>query len=77
MAVDTRERRFSMMNMTDGTNIIMLQEVDNLVDKTDRATSLDLYSGIDLGGLGGHPTMRRWGGSRWLVPGAPIFGRTW
>ncbi len=76
MAVDTRERRFSMMNFLDGLNLIMLQEPDGSVSKPDRATSLDLYAGIELGG-GVQPIMRRWGGLNWLIPGGLRFGRTW
>ncbi len=77
MAIDTRERRFSMLNFSDGTHILVTQEVDSTVDASDRATLLDLYNGIALAGIGGHPTMRRWGGLNWLVPGGLRFGRTW
>lgn len=77
MAVDTREKRFSMLNFWDGTHILVTQEPDGNVDETDRATLLDLYSGIALAGAVGQPIMRRWGGLNWLVPGGLRFGRTW
>ena len=79
MAVDTRERRFSMLNFTDGLHIMVTQEVDGNIDETDRATLLDLYNGIALSSPagGGQPLMRRWGGLNWLVPGGLRFGRTW
>lgn len=45
MAVDTREKRFSVMNM--GLPIpFNLFEADGSVDSDDRAHLLDLYSGI-------------------------------
>ncbi len=77
MAVDTRERRFSMLNFWDGTHILVTQEVDNNVDETDRATLLDLYSGIALAGALGQPTMRRWGGVSWWGFGGLKIGRRW
>ena len=49
MAVDTREKRFSMMNLLrfPQTNLF---EADGTVDADDRAHLLALYSGIPLGG---------------------------
>lgn len=46
MAVDTREKRFSMMNFG-GPDVAMF-EADGTVDADDRAHLLDLYSGIAL-----------------------------
>jgi len=48
MAVDTRQKRMSMLNFGDGTNIHVLFEADGTVDADDRAHLLDLYSGIAL-----------------------------
>ena len=48
MAVDTREKRFSMLNFGDGNNLHALFEADGSVDADDRAHMLDLYSGIAL-----------------------------
>ena len=47
MAIDTREKRFSMINF--GTSIpIALFTPDGAVDADDRAHLLNLYSGITL-----------------------------
>ena len=46
MAVDTAEKRFSMLNFGDGTNIHLLFEPDGAVDLDDRQHLLDCYSGI-------------------------------
>ena len=46
MAVDTAEKRFSMMNFGDGTTLHPLFEVDGAVDLDDRQHLLDCYSGI-------------------------------
>lgn len=48
MAVDTAEKRYSMINFGDGTNIHLLPEVDGGIEADDRAHLLDLYSGIAL-----------------------------
>lgn len=62
MAIDTREKRFSMLNFGDGTNIHTLFEADSSVDLDDRQHLLDCYSGIAfLGaptvGIGQYPVM--------------------
>ena len=46
MAVDTAEKRFSMINFGDGTHIHLSFEPDGAVDADDRAHLLDLYSGL-------------------------------
>ena len=46
MAVDTAEKRFSMLNFGDGTTIHLLPEPDGTVDLDDRQHFLDCYSGI-------------------------------
>lgn len=53
MAVDTREKRFSMLNFGDGTNIHALFEADGSVDLDDRQHLLDCYSGIAFASAGG------------------------
>lgn len=49
MAVDTREKRFAMMNLNriPATNLF---ETDSTVDADDRAHLLALYGGIALAG---------------------------
>lgn len=48
MAVDTREKRFSMLNFGDGTHLHATFEADGTVDLDDRQHLLDCYSGIDF-----------------------------
>ncbi len=53
MAVDTAEKRFSMLNFGDGTTIHLLFETDGTVDLDDRQHLLDCYSGIAFGAPAG------------------------
>ena len=46
MAIDTRQKRMSMLNFGLGTNIHVLFEADGAVDLDDRQHLLDCYSGI-------------------------------
>jgi hypothetical protein len=46
MAVDTAEKRFSMLNFGDGNHWHMTFQVDGSVDLDDRQHLLDCYSGI-------------------------------
>ena len=46
MAVDTAEKRFSMLNFGDGSHIHVTFEVDGSIDLDDRQHLLDCYSGI-------------------------------
>ena len=51
MAIDTRSKRFSMLNMAsgmDGCGIHTLFEADGTIDADDRASLLDIYNGIAL-----------------------------
>ncbi len=50
MAVDTAEKRFSMLNFGDGNNWHMLPQVDGSIDLDDRQHLLDCYSGIVFAG---------------------------
>ena len=50
MAIDTRHKRFSMMNFVGGEDI-MLFEPDGSVDLDDRQHLLDCYSGIAFAGV--------------------------
>ena len=45
MALDTKEKRLSMINFGDGTNIHTLPEPNASIDFGDRLHLLDLYSG--------------------------------
>lgn len=48
MAVDTAQKRFSMLNFGDGTTVHMLFQADATVDADDMYLLLDIYSGITL-----------------------------
>ncbi len=50
MAVDTAEKRFSMMNLGGGMHIHLTFEVDGAVNLDDRQHLLDCYSGIAFDG---------------------------
>lgn len=49
MAIDTRQKRFSMMNFGEGDQVLF--EADGSVDADDRAHLLGFYSGIALSGI--------------------------
>ena len=53
MAVDTRQKRFSMMSFGDGTHIHVTFEADGSVDLDDRQHLLDCYSGVAFATPGG------------------------
>lgn len=46
MAIDTREKRFSMLNFGDGNHWHATFEADSSVDLDDKQHLLDCYSGI-------------------------------
>lgn len=46
MAVDTRQKRMSMLSFGDGTHMHVTFEADGTVDLDDRQHLLDCYSGI-------------------------------
>lgn len=50
MAIDTREKRMSMLNFGDGSTIHTLFEADGTIDLDDKQHLLDLYSGIPFAG---------------------------
>jgi len=54
MAVDTAEKRFSMLNFGDGNHTHMTFEADGTVDLDDRQHLLDCYSGIAFNAPGGN-----------------------
>ncbi len=49
MAVDTREKRMSMLNFGAGSHLHVTFEVDGAVDLDDRQHLLDCYSGVAFG----------------------------
>ena len=59
MAIDTREKRMSMLNFGDGTQLHTLFESDGTVDTDDRKHALDLYAEELTGGGGPSGSTRR------------------
>ncbi len=57
MAIDTRQKRFSMMSFPLNVPSPVLFEADGTVDADDRAHLLGLYSGIALASPGGGPPL--------------------
>lgn len=78
MAVDTRDKRFSLLGFgqAHGAPVVFFNP-----DGTDagavfeRAQYIYLYSGLNI--QSGQPTMRRWGGVPFVPIQRPVFGRTW
>jgi hypothetical protein len=75
MAIDTREKRFSMLNFGDGTHIHATFEADGTVDKDDRQHLLDCYSGISFAAPGGGRIIIRLVGPGGLVSDGGLGGR--
>lgn len=48
MSIDSREKRFSILNFGDGTHIHATFEADGAIDLDDRQHLLDCYSGIEF-----------------------------
>ncbi len=51
MAVDTAEKRFSMLNFGDGNHWHLTFQADGAVSADDRMHLLDLYSGFSVTGV--------------------------
>ena len=49
MAIDTRQKRMSMLNFGSGNHLDVTFEADGSVDLDDRQHLLDCYSGIAFG----------------------------
>ncbi len=74
MAVDTRQKRFSMMNFGVGQHFMTLPEADGAIDADDRAHFLTLYSGITLAAPGGGRIMSSLVGPGGLVQQGGLGG---
>ena len=49
MALDTKDKRFSMLNLGTGEHIYLSLDPDGSIDPADRQHFLDTYSGIPFG----------------------------
>ena len=76
MAVDTRNRRFSMLafGQAHGSPYVF-PNPDGTINSDDRAQFAYLYAGISI--VTGQPTMARWGGVPFVTIQRPFAGRTW
>lgn len=72
MAVDSAEKRFSMLNFGDGTTIHLLFEHDGSVDLDDRQHLLDCYSGNAFGAPPGGRIINLVGFGGLVGPGAIV-----
>jgi hypothetical protein len=60
MAIDTRQKRFSIMNFSRAGPHVALFEADGTVDADDREHLLHLYSGIALASPAGQTFFSRY-----------------
>ena len=74
MAIDTRDRRFSMVGLGSPTPRIF-PNPDGTIGVFDRAMHLYLYHGLDL--TTGSPVWRRWGDIPHMRIGPRQLGRSW
>ncbi len=74
MAVDTRQKRFSMLSLGDGAHVYATFEADGAVDQDDRQHLLDCYSGINFASPGGATIIAQASGVARFVF-SRIFGR--
>ena len=77
MAVDTRDKRMSMLGFGQGRGAPFVAPNPDGTDAEDvfeRAQWLRFYAGIST--QTGQPTIRRWGGVPHVRQG-PTFGRSW
>lgn len=76
MAVDTKQKRFSIMSLRSGVAGLPIFETDGAVDADDRQHLLGAYSGIafDTGAVGGSISLLNW----WAIGlgGIPAAGGT-
>ncbi len=78
MAVDTRDKRFSMLGYGQGKSFpwVMPNPAGSNFDTIlKRAQMIYLYAGISAGT--GQPTMLRWGGVPHVRVAVSPFGRSW
>ena len=79
MAVDTRDKRFSMLGFAQarGAPIVFTNpDGSDAEDATERAQYVYLYAGIDISTVTGQPYERRLGGTPNTF-NKPIIGRSW
>ena len=78
MAVDTRDKRFSLLGMCQarGAPVVFSNPATAGVQETEYEQWLYGYAGIQFAGPG-DPRMKRWGGVTHMRVASPIGGRTW
>ena len=76
MAVDTRDKRFSMMGLAQTVVWVATDPSVNGVQETEFEQWLHGYSGIQFTGPG-DPRMKRWGGVPNMRVSVNFAGRSW
>ena len=78
MAVDTRNKRFSLLGFGQGHHVpYVVPNPDGAIDDVDRPQWLSLYHGSGITIITGQPTINRWGGVPHVRVGRIFAGRTW
>lgn len=78
MAVDTRDKRFSLLGFGQAHGApVVFPNPDGAVGDVDRPMWIYLYHGSGISITSGHPTMRRWGGVPYVRPHTGPIGRSW
>lgn len=78
MAVDTRDKRFSLLGFGQARGwplVFPNPDGTDAGDVFERAHWIYLYAGLSI--QAGQPTMRRWGGVPYVTIQRPAFGRSW
>ena len=78
MAVDTRDKRFSLLGLGQawGAPVVFPDPSVNGVQATEFEQWIYSYAGVQFTGPG-DPRMKRWGGVTHMRVASPIGGRTW
>jgi hypothetical protein len=78
VAVDTRDKRMSMLGFAQGHGfpyVVANPDGSDADDQFERAQFIHLYAGLAI--QSGQPTQRRWGGVPHMRVATPVFGRSW
>lgn len=78
MAVDTRDKRFSMIGIANGRGaswVMPNPDGANFATNSERAQMIYQYYGLP--GQSGKPTMTYWKGTPHVRVGPSAFGRSW
>lgn len=78
MAVDTRDKRFSLLGFGQARGApYVFPNPDGTIAAEDRPQWVYLYHGSGISIVSGQPTMTRWGGVPYVRSYRTPFGRSW